>query len=51
VAKGFQEKTKPQADSPTVMQESIKVFLSMEANEGSCFSRHKGCFPSVLRSR
>ena len=33
VAKGFHEKEKPQADSPTAMRESMKVFLSLAANE------------------
>ena len=33
VARGFQEDHKPQADSPTAMKESIKVFLAVAANE------------------
>ena len=33
VARGFQEECKPQADSPTAMKESIKVFLALAANE------------------
>ena len=33
VARGFQEECKPQADSPTVMKESVKVFLAVAANE------------------
>ena len=34
VAKGFQEDCKPQADSPTAMKESNKIFLAISANEG-----------------
>ena len=34
VARGFQEEYKPQADSPTAMKESIKMFLAIAANEG-----------------
>ena len=34
VARGFQEEYKPQADSPTAMKESIKIFLAMAANQG-----------------
>ena len=30
---GFQELDKPQADSPTAMRESVKVFLAVAANE------------------
>ena len=33
VARGFQEECKPQADSPTAMKESVKVFLAVAANE------------------
>jgi hypothetical protein len=33
VAKGFQETEKPQSDSPTVMRESVKIFLSVAANK------------------
>jgi hypothetical protein len=33
VAKGFHEEVKPQSDSPTAMRESIKIFLSIAANE------------------
>ena len=34
VAKGFHEETKPQADSPTAMRESVKPFLAIAANQG-----------------
>ena len=34
VAKGFHETVKPQADSPTALRESIKIFLAIAANEG-----------------
>ena len=34
VARGFQENTKPQADSPTALRESLKLFLGVAANEG-----------------
>merc|ERR1712148_99189 len=34
VAKGFQEKSAPQADSPTMRRESLKLFFSLAANEG-----------------
>ena len=33
VAKGFHEKLKPQADSPTAMRESFKLFCSIASNE------------------
>ena len=33
VAKGFHEKVKPQADSPTAMRESFKLFCAVAANE------------------
>ena len=33
VAKGFQEKEAPQSDSPTMFRESMKLFLSVAANE------------------
>ena len=33
VAKGFHEKMKPQADSPTALRESFKLFCSVAANE------------------
>ena len=33
VAKGFTEEIKPQSDSPTAMRESVKIFLSVAANE------------------
>lgn len=32
VARGFQEECKPQADSPTAMKESIKIFLAVATN-------------------
>ena len=32
VARGFQENTKPQSDSPTAMRESFKLFLAITAN-------------------
>ena len=34
VARGFQEKTPPQSDSPTVLRESNKLFTAVAANEG-----------------
>ena len=34
VAKGFQEAESPQADSPTMLRESMKMFFSIAANEG-----------------
>merc|ERR1712030_168749 len=34
VAKGFQEKSSPQADSPTMRRESLKLFFTLAANEG-----------------
>ena len=34
VAKGYQEKSAPQADSPTMRRESLKLFFSIAANEG-----------------
>ena len=34
VAKGFQEKSSPQADSPTMRRESLKLFFALAANEG-----------------
>jgi hypothetical protein len=34
LAKGFHEEVKPQLDSPTAQRESVKVFLSIAANEG-----------------
>ena len=34
VARGFQESNKPQADSPTALRESLKMFLAVAANEG-----------------
>jgi hypothetical protein len=33
VAKGFQEEVKPQADSPTALKESFKIFNALVANE------------------
>ena len=33
VAKGFHEKLKPQADSPTAMRESFKLFCSLASNQ------------------
>jgi hypothetical protein len=33
VAKGFQEEVKPQADSPTALKESFKMFNAIAANE------------------
>ena len=33
VAKGFQEKEAPQSDSPTMLRESMKMFVSVAANE------------------
>ena len=33
VAKGFQEKEAPQSDSPIMLRESMKIFLSVAANE------------------
>ena len=33
VAKGFTEEIKPQSDSPTAIRESVKIFLSVAANE------------------
>ena len=34
VARGFQEKSAPQSDSPTMRRESLKLLLSVAANEG-----------------
>ena len=34
VARGFQEKSAPQSDSPTMLRESMKLFFSVAANEG-----------------
>ena len=34
VARGFQEETPPQSDSPTVLRESNKLFTAVAANEG-----------------
>ena len=34
VAQGFQEKEKPQSDSPMMLRESMKLFFSVAANEG-----------------
>ena len=34
VARGFQEKSAPQSDSPTMRRESLKLFFSLAANEG-----------------
>ena len=34
VARGFQEKSAPQSDSPTMLRESLKLFFSVAANEG-----------------
>merc|ERR1712030_141285 len=34
VARGFQEKSAPQSDSPTMRRESLKLFFSIAANEG-----------------
>ena len=33
VAKGFQEKESPQSDSPTMLRESMKMFIMVAANE------------------
>ena len=33
VAKGFQEKGVPQADSPTMLRESMKLFFAVAANQ------------------
>ena len=33
VAKGYQEEVKPQSDSPTILRDSLKTFLSVAANE------------------
>ena len=33
VARGFQEKEKPQSDSPTILRESFKMFVALSANE------------------
>merc|ERR1711905_46198 len=33
VAKGFQEKSSPQADSPTMRRESLKLFFALAANQ------------------
>merc|ERR1711905_41629 len=33
VARGFQEKSSPQADSPTMRRESLKLFFALAANE------------------
>ena len=33
VAKGFQEKEAPQADSPTMLRESMKLFFAVAANQ------------------
>ena len=32
VARGFQEKSPPQADSPTMLRESLKLFFAVAAN-------------------
>ena len=34
VTQGFQEKSAPQSDSPTMLRESLKLFFSIAANEG-----------------
>ena len=34
VARGFQDKSAPQSDSPTMLRESLKQFFSIAANEG-----------------
>ena len=34
VARGFQEKSAPQSDSPTMRRESLKLFFSIAANKG-----------------
>ena len=34
VARGFQEKTLPQADSQTMLRESMKLFFAVAANQG-----------------
>ncbi len=34
VARGFEEKSAPQSDSPTMRRESLKLFFSIAANEG-----------------
>ena len=34
VARGFQEKEAPQSDSPMMLQESMKMFFSVAANQG-----------------
>ena len=34
VAKEFQEGEKPQSDSPTLLRESLKMYVAVAANEG-----------------